>query len=524
MCSEEFWKGDVSLESLHMALDGGADPAGKTHSGLSPLHWATLYKVDPDIIEILLRHGADASAEDDDGMPVLIYGLANGNSPKVIERLLESGANPNFKHESGLPLLHELVALAAFASHSGYKGLLSGARAEIAANAIEIIELLLKHGADAEVRDDYGQPVLFFYFRTLVEVRSFSVDPLLVSLLLDQGATVATENEYDAHILEYAMWAGAKTETVRLLMESGADAKQITESGENLLHAASRFGSEVGVFGLLLDAGVDVNGSDNIGATPLHLAAAHSGPEVVELLLQRGANIAALDNVLNTPLHSAMTVGLIPEMAAGLIPTKIGANPEVVRLLLQSGAAIDARTAKGETPLILAASHQIPKEFAFLSPRSADDPVLSVADATPIRPDVDADPAATLSLLLEHGADVNSVDEMHRTPLHWAAGTSAALDSADAVAFLLESRASVNPEDLAGDTPLHLVAKESRSWPESSAVESAVNLLLAHGADFTAINHDGDTACDLAQGTDERTRELFCHREAISGQDGLEGK
>ena len=524
MCSEEFWKGKVSLDSLQIALDRGADPAGETQSGLSPLHWATLYKVDPDIIEVLLRHGADSAAEDNEGIPVLVYGLANGNSPKVIEWLLESGADPNSVHESGLPLLHQLAALAALTSRSEYFGLLSEGEAETAANAIELIAMLLKHGADAGVRDDYGQSVLTVYFGTLAGVRSFSVDPRLVSLLLDQGAKVAAENEYDAHILEYAMGAGSDTETVKLLIEHGADATLMTSRGETLLHAASRFGAEIGVYRLLLEAGVDLNGRDDTGATPLHLAAAHSGPEVVELLLQWGVNIAALDNFGNTPLHSAMTVGLIPEMAFGLIPTKHGANPEVVRLLLKFGAAVDAGNAKGETPLILAASHQLPKNFVFPISRDADDSLLNDFEATPVRPAVDADPTATLSHLMEHGADVNAVDKMQRTPLHWAVGTSVALDSADAVALLLESGADVNAGDLAGDTPLHLVAKEGRNWPESPAVESIASLFLAHGANFTAINHDGDTACDLAQAADEHTRELFCHQLAISGQDDMKAK
>ena len=41
LCTEEFWRGEVSVASVRAELDGGADPRGESNSGLTPLHWAT---------------------------------------------------------------------------------------------------------------------------------------------------------------------------------------------------------------------------------------------------------------------------------------------------------------------------------------------------------------------------------------------------------------------------------------------------------------------------------------------------
>ena len=83
---------------------------------------------------------------------------------------------------------------------------------------------MLKHGADATTRDDFGQSVLFIYLATLIESESGEPDPGVVQLLLEHGVDVTVESDVGLlGIIHVAMWAGANSEVIRLLLEHGAD-------------------------------------------------------------------------------------------------------------------------------------------------------------------------------------------------------------------------------------------------------------------------------------------------------------
>ena len=300
-----------------------------------------------------------------------------GAASEIIRLLLEASADPNAQNDSGSTPLHIAVQIAAYASRPEAPARFSGNTDDSLENIYATIELLLQHGADAATRDNHGQSALFLYLANLIESESYNADPEIVKLLLEHGTEVTAENDTDAMVMTYAMWAGANPEVIRLLLEHGDQAAFRGHDGDTLLHMAAGFTASPRVFELLLENGEDVNGmgafewtplhisvrndaldpqviellldsgadvtarSDD-GTTPLHHAATHSGPAVIRLLLERGADVAARDHWMNTPLHSAMT--------KGYSDTDYSANPEVVRLLLGSGADVDARNDAGSTP------------------------------------------------------------------------------------------------------------------------------------------------------------------------------
>ena len=277
----------------------------------------------------------------------------NGGSSETIRWLLESGADANAKDEHGTPVLYDAVRFAAHASYpeTVKRGAEDGR--DLPAESMEIIKLLLEHGADASAKDGYGQPVLFVYFAKIIEsgsedncrsVRFPCPDPRVVELLLEHGAEaeVALEDYPGATVMGFALWAGAGAEIIALLLEHGANGTTWGDEGDTLLHAAALFtadpqvfellldnGADVaatGAFGrtvlhlaarvselnpqafrVLLDSGADVDARDEDGATPLHEAATHSGPDVIRLLLERGADASAQDDGMETPLHNAIT-------------------------------------------------------------------------------------------------------------------------------------------------------------------------------------------------------------------------
>jgi len=70
--------------------------------------------------------------------------------------------------------------------------------------------------------------------------------------------------------------------------------------------------------------------------------------------------------------------------------------------------------------------------------------------------------ADTVTLLIDHGADVTMQDETHLTPLHLAAFSG----SAETVQLLIERGADVTAQDQRCRTPLHLAS----SWVSAKTV------------------------------------------------------
>lgn len=136
---------------------------------------------------------------------------------------------------------------------------------------------------------------------------------------------------------------------------------------------------------------------------------------------------------------------------------------EHVKTLLKSGADVNA---KGNSPICIAVIHQ--------------------------RLEI-------LSLLLDDGANPNSIDKRGCSALYWAANTK----QSDAVALLLSKGAKVEP----GSGPYPLI--------EAAALgdDRAIQLLLAKGADVTVNDERGNTALHRAvqNGHVEVVRILIAH-------------
>ena len=381
LCNYEFWQGgEVSLEDVRVELERGADVNARHSSGDTPLLWAVRFPAPPEIIRLLLDHGADPAAKDAEGTPILTYPLVNGGSSEVIRWLLESGADAN-AWDGSTPVLYDAVRFAGHATHPENVKLGAEAGRDLPTESVEIIQSLLEHGADASAKDGFGQPVLFVYFANIIEAESHYPDPRVVELLLEHGAEaeVALEVYPGATVMGFALWAGAGAEIIALLLEHGANGTTWGDEGDTLLHAAALFTADPQVFQLLLDNGADVSATgafgrtvlhlaarvseldpqafrvlldsgadeaarDEDGATPLHEAATHSGPEVIRLLLERGADASAQDDRMETPLHNAIT-DEYGEYIADL---------EKIELLLAYGADPTAANHDGRTPCDLA--------------------------------------------------------------------------------------------------------------------------------------------------------------------------
>ena len=158
----------AALARRHFQLAGvlhrnGSSVDLRGHVGKSPLH-AAAYTGEFEMVRVLLDYGLNVNALDDMGSTPLNFALEYRSSnidPRVVRFLLNNGADPNVlaQAQGGNTPLHR-------ASRSG---------------RIELVRLLVEHGANVEVRDNQG--------RTPMDVASGEKRDEIVKLLLEHCAT-----------------------------------------------------------------------------------------------------------------------------------------------------------------------------------------------------------------------------------------------------------------------------------------------------------------------------------------------
>jgi ankyrin repeat protein len=297
------------LRAATALLDAGAGPnAGFWTTGSHPEHETPLYGAagvahNEALTRLLLERGADPNdveavyhspeTHDSGAMKLLVETgkLTRENLSLMLIRkhdwhdyegakyLLERGVDPNYMRERGWIPIHHAVARN---------------------NSIEMIALLLDHGADPTVRKDgataieraarRGRADLLALFRQRgFPIALHGVDRLIAACALDDAATIQAIREHEPQLVG-----------------------ELLAQGPTLLAVFASTWNTAGVRHLL-DLGVPVNalyegdGYFDIAknSTALHVAAWQSRPDLVRLLVERGADLQAKDEKGRTPLELA---------------------------------------------------------------------------------------------------------------------------------------------------------------------------------------------------------------------------
>jgi ankyrin repeat protein len=276
--------------------------------------------------------------------------------------------------------------------------------------------------------------------------------------------------------------ARGDVESTRILLNAGAEVDAAIPSwGGNALIIAATMG-QTGVVEVLLANGSNANYRDDNSFTPLHAAVRNS--DYGESNAQRDAAVATVKVLLahgadpNARLHQDKpTIHTPGEVELeGATPLALAAevnNLEAIKLLVAHGADPNIATARGTTPLILAAAGGTDTQRQ----RSADERELAVQ---------------TARYLVDHGADVNAAGQFGWTALHTASYQSLN----DVIEFLVKKGAKLETKDQFGQTPLSIasgvVTKELGAHriqlPRKYHTET-VRLLLALGA--TPVRESG---------------------------------
>lgn len=130
--------------------------------------------------------------------------------------------------------------------------------------------------------------------------------PEMVELMLKHGANIQQQNYSGWAAIHYA--ARSTIEMIKLILQAGGDLQSVSFNGATPLHLAVMKGKRENVL-YLLDKGADIEAKDFYGRTPLDLAACgYGGIEMLITLLDRKADLKALSSGCAQMLHGAARI------------------------------------------------------------------------------------------------------------------------------------------------------------------------------------------------------------------------
>ena len=221
-----------------------------------------------EVAKLLIQAGADVNAVNwREKTPLHTVAAMNEEvmmSVNIATDLINAGANLN-------PKTSRLNSLS---FHVGYTSLHTAA----SVNHIEMVKLLIKHGANINSKDESDNSPL--------HMAIYGGHGKLAKLLIESGAYIHSRNYNDNLPIQMAAHAGLP-EVIQQLIEAGSPINAQDQVGDTPLHDAALQG-QVEAAQVLLGAGADVNATNNAGKTPLDLAEQQGHDSLTEILKAAG--------------------------------------------------------------------------------------------------------------------------------------------------------------------------------------------------------------------------------------------
>jgi ankyrin repeat protein len=275
----------------------------------------------------------------------------------------------------------------------------------------------------------------------------------IMKLLISNGASIEATN----HMCEFTKMAHFLTSKCSL----GCWCFDVIPylRNETALHLASKHGHTAAAQ-ILLDAGASTTTRDvEHLRTALHVAVSHKRESVALLLTSCSTLLDITDDNHETPLHLAVKKS----------------STAVVSALVQAKADIESENIDGLTPLHLACSHDGRSEcLDVLLNSGANANSVDILRWGPLHQASRHGSRSAIARLISIGATVDAVDRELRTPLYLAVCGG----HEDCVAELLNASASVSACDRSNRTSLHMAALQNHT--------EIARRLLASGADADA--------------------------------------
>ena len=423
------------LERAKRLLTQGADVNRINQGGYHALLVAALAD-HQQMVKWLIANGASVNLAGNTGItPLMGAALANKpNSAYIVQLLIENGADIEAKDEEQATAL--IVATAQ--------------------QAMPVVNLLLNHGANANVKDRYqGTPIRYSVMGPNTDIMA----------ALMRYVTIPDDEKTDYLFLAIDK---PNADTLKFLLANGIDPDVKNKAGESAFNYAMKAQGGVNIIKTLLAAKTTLY-RDNDVESYLFNAIDNPNPSTLEwLLVEKGVdantrhqlNIRALAYAikakasidhLQTLIRHQATLNNLSAIEQDLIFTILeDKSTQQLKTLLMNGLDVNIKNRQGQT---LIAN------------------VMQFEGGSPL-----------IKLLIEYGADINSVGPLGFTPLIYAARAS----DLRLVQLLIEKGANLNARNENGNTALIYAANRNSV--------AMVKALLAAGADPTIANSQGQTA------------------------------
>ena len=403
--------------------------------GMTALHWAVRAD-DAETAQLLIRAGANVSAANRYGITPLSLAATNGNA--VITRaLIKAGANVNAAGPDG-----ETVLMIAARSGSA-----------------DVVKALLERGVNPNAAESWqGQTALMW---AAAENHGGAIRALAA-----RGADLNARSK-ELAFPEY------RYET------NGMAVFQLPKGGWTALMYAARQNSMEAV-NALADVKADLNATTKQeGTTALHIAIINIHYDLANLLLERGADPNVVDASGMTALYAAV------DMRA---PANMLTRPEPkLRDTLDAVGLVKSLLAHGANPNI-----QLKKPIIGRHQNLVGDGQLTEG-ATALARASKASDVTVIKALLDGGADATLTLANRTTTAMLAAGGAAPEPKVlEAVTLLVEHGVDVNAFNANGQTILHNAAQRGQN--------SVIEYVARKGAKLDRRDKQGRTPLDIALG------------------------
>ncbi|XP_046552936.1 ankyrin repeat domain-containing protein 17-like [Haliotis rubra] len=299
--------GDIETVKLVLSLDVVGINSKGYKTG-TPLMVAAQYG-HREVVDLLLRSGANAAYVDFVGDNILIWACEGGDveTVKLVLSLNVVDINsPGWRRRT--PVID--------AAKHGHR---------------DVVELLVKEGADVTQVDDIGENTLHW--------ACVGGDLETVKLVLSLNIVDINRRGWRSRTPVMVAARYGPRKLVELLVTKGANVSLVDNVNDNILHYACR-GGDMEMVKLVLSLNVvGINSRGQNSVTPVIVAARWKHRDIVELLVTEGADVSLVDDSHSNILHWACLAG----------------DLETVKLVLSLHVAdINARSDYGHTALELA--------------------------------------------------------------------------------------------------------------------------------------------------------------------------
>jgi len=289
------------------------------------------------LIAAVKKNPSKVNTPEKKGGALPLFAAINSGSTAAVEILLKHGADANMKNTVGVPALHYALqilkkpgAMARMMMPDNQVFLM-----EPAIKAVEMAKMLVPYSKNVNYVEESGETTLM--------LSTLSGDEDLVSRIIKNGADVNYCGKNGSNALYYAAFT-APADIVKLLLSKGADPNLKTITMPALIYMLRM--NFIENTKALVEGGANVNICDETTGVSLLGAAlwSYAAPELLKIIVKKGADVN-FENKKNN-------------MTILMTALELGTETENIKFLIERGADVNRAASNGRTPLMVAAAQK----------------------------------------------------------------------------------------------------------------------------------------------------------------------